>query len=293
MTAHLDSPARAGVLARDSFIELSARERARSLLDEAGQRELLGPFDALDSPWLPRQGIVPQADDGVVVMRGRLQGRDAVVLALEGRFQGGSIGEVCGAKIAGSLELALRDCRAGRPVLPVLLLETGGVRLQEANLGLAAIAEIQSAVVALREHVPVIAVIAGMVGCFGGMSLVAGLCSHLVITRQARLGMNGPEVIEQEAGVEELDAADRRLVWSLIGGEQRVATGLADVLVDDDVAQLRGQLARLSALPAGAPRSAQVSLWRERIEALAGQRDLDPGALREAWSPAARAAGRG
>ena len=282
----LEQVPRQQVLARESFIELGARERARSLLDADGQRELLGPFDALDSPWLPRQGIVPQADDGVVVMRGRLQGRQAVVLALEGRFQGGSIGEVCGAKIAGSLELALRDCAAGRPVLPVLLLETGGVRLQEANLGLAAIAEIQSAVVALRRHVPVVAVIAGMVGCFGGMSLVAGLCSHLIITRQARLGMNGPEVIEQEAGVEELDSADRRLVWSLIGGEQRVATGLADVLVDDDVAQVREQLARLQSQPPAPARSEQVDMWRERIEALAASSDLDPAALRRAWQAA-------
>ncbi len=280
----------AGVLARESFIELGARERARRLLDPDGQRELLGPFDAMYSPWLPRQGIVPQADDGVVVLRGRLQGRDAVVLAIEGRFQGGSIGEVCGAKLAGSLELALRDCRAGRPVLPVLLLETGGVRLQEANLGLAAIAEIQSAVVALRAHVPVVAVIAGMVGCFGGMSLVAGLCSDVIITRQARLGMNGPEVIEQEAGLEELDAADRRLVWSLIGGEQRVATGLADALVDDDAAAVRARLLGVFDAPPRPPRSADIALWRGRIEALAGgAAGADPLALRDAWSPGAPA----
>ncbi len=275
----------AAVLARQSFIEMSARERARSLLDPQGQRELLGPFDGLYSPWLPRQGIVPQADDGVVVLRGTLGGRDAVALALEGRFQGGSIGEVCGAKIAAALELALRDCEAARPVLPLLLLETGGVRLQEANLGLAAIAEIQSAVVALRRHVPVIAVTAGMVGCFGGMSLVAALCSYIVMTRQARLGMNGPEVIEQEAGAEELDAADRRLVWSLIGGEQRVATGLADALVDDDAPRLREQLLDLVQRPLPPPRTRQVRRWRERVEALARQADIAPAQLRDLWRP--------
>ena len=82
----------------------------------------------------------------------------------------------------------------------MLVLETGGVRLQEANLGLAAVAEINAAIVALRRHVPVVGVIAGMVGCFGGMSIAAGLCSHLIVTRQARLGLNGPEVIEQNAG---------------------------------------------------------------------------------------------
>jgi malonate decarboxylase beta subunit len=278
--AHAHQPE---VLARQSFIELGARERARALLDPQGQRELLGPFDGLQSPWLPRQGIVPQSDDGVVVLRGSLGGREAVVAALEGRFQGGSIGEVCGAKIAAALELALRDCEAGRPVLPVLLLETGGVRLQEANLGLAVIAEIQSAVVGLRRHVPVVAIVAGLVGCFGGMSLVAGLCSHIIVTRQARLGMNGPEVIEQEAGAEELDAGDRRLVWSLIGGEQRVATGLADALVEDDAAQLRGQLLSFVSQAPGPARSSQVAAWRARIEALAAREDLGPQELRAAW----------
>ena len=271
-------------LDRPSFVELGARERAAAVLDPGSLRELLGPFDRLTSPWLPRQGIVPQSDDGVVVARGTLGGHAAVVLSIEGAFQGGSIGEVSGAKIAGALELALRDCEAGRPVRPVLLLETGGVRLQEANLGLAAIAEIQSAVVALRRHVPVVAVVAGMVGCFGGMSLVAALCSHLVMTRQGRLGMNGPEVIEQEAGLEELDAGDRRLIWSLIGGEQRWATGLADALVDDDADQVRDAVRGAFDAPDAAwPRSAQVDVYRLRIEQAAAMSELDGPALRALW----------
>ncbi|EJT84473.1 malonate decarboxylase subunit beta [Pseudomonas putida S11] len=91
----------------------------------------------------------------------------------------------------------------------MLLLETGGVRLQEANLGLAAIAEIQAAIVELRAWQPVVGLVAGSVGCFGGMSIAAGLCSHLLVTREARLGLNGPQVIEQEAGIGEYDAKDR------------------------------------------------------------------------------------
>ena len=221
-------------VARQSFIELTARERARHLLDPGTFRELLGPFDRLTSPWLPLQGIVCQADDGAVIARGTIGGEPAVVCAIESAFQGGSIGEVSGSKIAAALELARRDCERGKIVRPVIVFETGGVRLQEANLGLAVIAEIQAAIVALRRYVPVVGVIAGMVGCFGGMSLAAALCTRLVMTRQGRLGMNGPEVIEQEAGIDELDASDRRRIWELIGGEQRVATGLADHLVEDD-----------------------------------------------------------
>jgi malonate decarboxylase beta subunit len=250
----------------DSFIELPARERARALLDAGTFRELLGPFDRIESPWLPLQGIVCQADDGCVIARGTIDGEPAVVAAIESAFQGGSIGEVSGSKIAAALELALRDCERGKPVRPVVLFETGGVRLQEANLGLAVIAEIQAAIVALRRHVPVVGVISGMVGCFGGMSLAAALCSYLVVTKQGRLGMNGPEVIEQEAGIDELDSSDRRHIWQLIGGEQRALTGFADALVEDNPDALRKAVQRAFAqgVPA-AHRTEQVEAYLDRL----------------------------
>ena len=276
-------------LGRTSFIEMGARERARAILDEGSFRELLGPFDRLKSPWLPLQGIVAQADDGVVLARGTLDGKPALVAAIESIYQGGSMGEVSGAKIAGALELALRDCEQGKPVLPVLLLETGGVRLQEANLGLAVIAEIHAAIVALRRYVPVIGVISGMVGCFGGMSLAAALCSRLIVTRQARLGMNGPEVIEQEAGIAELDASDRALVWSLIGGEQRYAVGLVDDLLEDDAVAIAASVR--AAFAQGLPRqerSAQVDLYLERLAAIDPQQPLDGPGLRALWHGAAQ-----
>lgn len=239
------------LLRRDSFIERGARSRAWSLLDPGSMRELAGPFDGMASPWLAQQKLVTQADDGVIVAKGTLDGAATVVLAIEGAFQGGSMGEVGGAKIAGALELAARDNRDGVPTQAVLLLETGGVRLQEANLGLAAIAEIQAAIVDLRRYRPVIGVSAGTVGCYGGMSIAAGLCSYLVLTREARLGLNGPQVIEQEAGVREFDARNRALIWALTGGEQRCATQLADVLVDDDTAQVRAVVGKL--FEAGVP----------------------------------------
>jgi malonate decarboxylase beta subunit len=220
---------------RTSFSEMMAREKARSVLNESSGRELLGPFARLESPHLSVQDIVPQSDDGVVIVRGRVSQTDAVVISMEGAFQGGSIGEVNGAKIAGSLELALRDARAGTPTIPVLLFDTGGIRLQEANLGLLTISEIHSAIVALRHFVPVIGVIAGRVGCFGGMSITAALCTFLIGTEVGRLGLNGPEVIEQEAGAGEFDSRDRELIWQTLGCRRRLELGQVDQLVDDSV----------------------------------------------------------
>ncbi|NWB50937.1 biotin-independent malonate decarboxylase subunit beta [Pseudomonas gingeri] len=269
------------LLHKHSFVELGARQRARALLDSGSFRELLDPFARVMSPWLERQGVVPQADDGVVIAKGSIDGLPVVIAAIEGAFQGGSLGEVGGAKIAGALELAAEDNRNGIPTRAVLLLETGGVRLQEANLGLAAIADIHAAIVDLRRYQPVIGVVAGSVGCFGGMSIAAALCSYLVVTREARLGLNGPQVIEQEAGLDEYDSRDRPFIWSLTGGEQRFASGLVDRYVADDVALIRQQIAEL--LEVGLPevqRSRQADRYLQRLAELDAEPQIDPATVR-------------
>jgi malonate decarboxylase beta subunit len=272
-------------LARKSIIELYARERAQALLDEGTYRELLGPFERLKSPWLLMQDVVPESDDGVIVARGKIGGKDSVILAIEGQFQGGGIGEVSGAKIAAALDLALEDAKRGQPVQVVLLLETGGVRLQEANLGLEVIAEINSSLIALRQHVPVVGVIAGMIGCFGGMSITASLCSYLIMTREARLGLNGPEVIEEQSGIEEFDSKDRQLVWGVNGGLQRYATGFADYLAEDDVEAIKKCI--IEAFARGIPdthRSEQVDEYLKRLAAIDVSHPLESSEVRKLWS---------
>ncbi|HCH7476424.1 biotin-independent malonate decarboxylase subunit beta [Acinetobacter baumannii] len=265
------------LLNKQDFIELSARERAKALLDEGTFQELLDPFARVMSPWLVKQNIVPQADDGVVIAKGSIQERPVVLISIEGLFQGGSLGEVGGAKIAGALELAVEDNLKGIPTAAILLLETGGVRLQEANLGLAAIAEIQAAIVNLRQYQPVIAVVAGSVGCFGGMSIAAGLCSYIVMTQEGRLGLNGPQVIEQEAGVQEYNAKDRPFIWSITGGNQRFASGLADAYVDDDRQKIRQRV--IDYLTQGVPhqhRSSNYSFYLEKLQQVDTAEQITP-----------------
>ncbi|MCS3837796.1 malonate decarboxylase beta subunit [Pseudomonas sp. JAI111] len=274
----------AELLNKHSFVELGARQRAKALLDAGTYRELLDPFQRVMSPWLSRQGVVPQADDGVVIAKGSIDGLPVVIAAIEGAFQGGSLGEVGGAKMAGALELAAEDNRNGIPTRAVLLLETGGVRLQEANLGLAAIADIHAAIVDLRQYQPVVGVVAGSVGCFGGMSIAAGLCSYLLVTQEARLGLNGPQVIEQEAGLEEYDSRDRPFIWSLTGGEQRFASGLVDGFVADDVAQVQQQVSQL--LKRGLPvqqRSRQAELYLQRLARLDAAPQIEPSVVRDLY----------
>ena len=270
---------------RKSFIELDGRARAQSLFDPGTWKELVGPFDRVQSPWLPLQGIAPQADDGCIVIKGRIGGLPAVVVSLEGAFQGGSIGEVSGAKMTAALDLATKDSEAGKKTAAVLLLETGGVRLQEANLGLAAIAEVISSILALRQHAPVITVVAGTVGCFGGMSLAAGVSSYVVMTKEARLGLNGPEVIEQESGIDEFYASNRAQIWAIHGGEQRVGMEEADALVEDDAEKIAATIrGYVQAGPPSEHRSQQVKVYRDRIAVLDTSKQIDPISLRQKWN---------
>ncbi|KAA0074930.1 biotin-independent malonate decarboxylase subunit beta [Mycolicibacterium sp. P9-64] len=277
------------LLTRRSFIELDALGRATALLDPGSARVLAGPFDRLESPWLAPQGITPQADDGTTIARGTVDGRPVVIAAIEQGFQGGGTGEVSGAKISQALLLAARETRASRtPVAAVILFETGGVRLQEANLGLNAVAEICSAVLDLRPLAPVIGIVAGTVGSFGGMSIAAGLCTRLIVTPQARIGLNGPAVIEQEGGVAEFDASDHALIWAIDGGEQRCATGLADDLVPDDADLLRAALidaVNAGVAEAGQHRSQRLDVLASRLATLDPSDPPSPDDLRRLWGP--------
>jgi malonate decarboxylase beta subunit len=219
-----------------SYAECTARERVAQTLDAATFEEWLPPSARVVSPHLAALGVPSAFDDGIAVGRGLLQGTPVFIAAQEGAFMGGGVGEVHGAKLVGLLRRALRD----RPAAVLLLAESGGVRLHEANAGLIAVSEVMRAVLDVRAAgIPVVVLIGGANGCFGGMGLVARCCDRVVMSDIARLAMSGPEVIEASHGVEEFDSRDRALVWRTTGGKHRWLSGDCDVLVEDDVAAFR------------------------------------------------------
>jgi malonate decarboxylase beta subunit len=219
-----------------SYYETSARERLAGVLDDGSFHELLPPSERVRSPHLLQLDTPAAFDDGVAVGRGRLDGRPVLVAVQEGGFMGGAVGEVHGAKLTGLLERALVE----RPAAVLLLLESGGVRLHEANAGLIGVSEVMRAVLAARQAgIPVIALIGGQFGCFGGMGIVARCCDAIVTSEEGRLGLSGPEVIETTHGVEEFDSRDRALVWRTVGGKHRYLLGEAGELVADDIGAFR------------------------------------------------------
>ena len=219
-----------------SYAECSARDRIAAVLDTGSFHEWLPPAQRLTSPHLAQLGVPASFDDGVAIGRATLAGRTVFVAAQEGAFMGGGVGEVHGAKIVGLLQRALRD----QPTAVLLLAESGGVRLHEANAGLIAVSEVMSALLAVRAAgIPVIVLIGGANGCFGGMGIVARCADHVVMSDVGRLAMSGPEVIEASHGVDEFDARDRALVWRTTGGKHRWLTGDCDLLVEDEVGAFR------------------------------------------------------
>jgi len=233
---------------RTSYAECTARERLALLLDSGTFHEWLPPSARVTSPHLAQLGVPAAFDDGVAIGRALLGGRPVFVAAQEGGFMGGGVGEVHGAKLVGLLQRAQRD----RPDAVLLLAESGGVRLHEANAGLIAVSEVMRAVLDVRAAgIPVVVLIGGAYGCFGGMGIVARCADHVVMSDTGRHAMSGPEVIEASHGAEEFDSRDRALVWRTTGGKHRYLMGDCDQLVDDDVAAFRA--AAIAALDGGRP----------------------------------------
>ncbi len=225
-----------------SFSELSARERVAHLLDAASFKEILGPSERVVSPHLALLGVPFSFDDGVVIGSGRLNAQPVLIAAHEGEFMGGGVGEVHGAKLVGILHRALTT----KPAAVLVLAESGGVRLHEANAGLIAISEVMRALLDVRAAgIPVVMLIGGANGCFGGMGLIARCADHIVMSDAARMSMSGPEVIESSHGVEEFDSRDRALVWRTTGGKHRFLMGDCDQLVEDDMDAFRAAAAAL------------------------------------------------
>jgi malonate decarboxylase beta subunit len=260
-----------------SYLETNARERLADVFDPGSFEEFLPPSARVVSPHLAQLDTPVAFDDGVAVGRARLDGMAVFTAAQEGAFMGGAVGEVHGAKLVGMLRRAVLE----QPRAVVLLLESGGVRLHEANAGLITVSEVMRAVLDARAaQIPVIALIGGANGCFGGMGIVARCANVVVMSEEGRLAMSGPEVIESANGVEEFDSRDRALVWRTTGGKHRYLLGDCQAVVADSAAAFRQ--AAIDAI--ASCRAGQVELTLDALEqeqAMLAQRVKRFGALAE------------
>lgn len=243
-------------LESSSFFDANARERALGMVDKGTFTEFLNPMDKYCSPHLPVLGTAVEFDDGTVTGVGLIGKHPVFVVSMEGKFIGGAIGEVNGAKMVGTIHLARRvakqikekhpdDYDSRRPLVAISF-ETGGVRLHEANAGLLAHAEVMDAIQDCRHEIPIVAVVGSKVGCFGGMGFVAAATDVIVMSQEGRIGLTGPEVIEQEMGKEEFDASNKALVYRTTGGKQKYIVQDCNYLVEDTIGDFHNVLAEVA-----------------------------------------------
>jgi malonate decarboxylase beta subunit len=266
-----------------SYLELTARERIARLFDAGSFVEFLPPSARVVSPHLGQLDAPVSFDDGVAVGRAQLAGETVFAAAQEGGFMGGAVGEVHGAKLVGLLRRAIAE-KVGAVVL---LMESGGVRLQEANAGLIAVSEVMRAVLDARAAgIAVVTLAGGANGVFGGMGIVARCTNAIVMSEEGRLAMSGPEVIETAGGVEEFDSRDRALVWRTTGGKHRYLLGDCQTIVADSVAQFRQ--AAIDTIASCRTRATALGLEElEQEQALLGERIERFGAMTdplEVWA---------
>lgn len=219
-----------------SFYESNARGRIDSIIDKNSFKEILPSEEKRQSPHLKKLDIVSSFNDGIIIGKATVDSHRVLIASQEGKFMGGTVGEVHGAKILGLLKKAIID----KVTAVFFIMDSGGVRLHEANAGLIAISEIIRSIFEVRKNnIPVYAIVGSQNGCFGGMGIVAGCCNAIVMNEEGRLGLSGPEVIETVHGVEEFDSKDKPLVWRTLGGKHRFIMKLVEFIVSDTSEEFR------------------------------------------------------
>ena len=130
--------------------------------------------------------------DAIVNARGRINGREVIISAMEYGFIGGSMGAVVGETITRAVEKAL----AGRVPL-VIISSTGGARMMEGTISLMTMAKVSAALARLDDaKVPYISVLTDPTT--GGVTASFAMLGDLNIAEPgALIGFAGPRVIEQ------------------------------------------------------------------------------------------------
>ena len=157
--------------------------------------------------------------DAVVTGVGTIGAHPAVVVALDFRFLGGSMGVVVGEKIVRAAERARKEHRA-----LITICASGGARMQEGMLSLSQMAKTAAAMERLRAagilHVAILTnpTTGGVYASF------ASLADVIIVEPTALIGFAGPRVAEQAIG--------RKLPPGSHSAEAHLRAGAIDAVID-------------------------------------------------------------
>ncbi|HEX8646196.1 MAG TPA: carboxyl transferase domain-containing protein [Thermoleophilaceae bacterium] len=194
---------------------LSARQRLELLCDPGSAKVIRSTVQSR------RIGSRAQAGDGVVAAAGTVDGRPVFCYAQDAQFIGGSLGEAHAETIVRVLQLA-KDAQV--PV--IAFVESAGARVQEATAALGGYGRIFRETIALSRTVPQISIIAGTSA--GGGSYAPALTDFIVMTKDSKMFLTGPGVVQAATG-EEIDAT------ALGGPAVHARNGVCQFVVPTDI----------------------------------------------------------
>ncbi len=206
-----------------------ASQRINSLLDENSFVEIGALVTARNTDFNLKQEETPS--DGVVTGYGVIDGNLVYVYSQDASVLGGSIGEMHAKKIVRLYELAIKT---GSPVIG--LIDSAGLRLQEATDALNAFGEIYLKQVEASGVVPQITAVFG--SCGGGLALIPSITDFTFMeSSKGKLFVNSPNALEGNYK-EKCDTSSAE--W------QSSNTGLVDVVADE--ASIYAQIRELVSL---------------------------------------------
>lgn len=163
-----------------------ASKRIASLLDENSFVELGACVSARSTDFNMEPKDAPS--DGVVTGYGLIDGCLVYVYSQDASVLGGSVGEMHAKKIVNLYNLALK---VGAPVIG--LIDSAGLRLNEATDALAAFGRIYKAQSIASGVIPQITAVFGK--CGGGLSLFTGMTDFTFMEDGAKLFVNSPNAL--------------------------------------------------------------------------------------------------
>ena len=209
-----------------------ASQRINALLDENSFVEIGGLVTARATDFNLKQTETPS--DGVVTGYGVIDGNLVYVYSQDASVLNGSVGEMHAKKIANLYDLAMKT---GAPVIG--LIDSAGLRLQEATDALNAFGEIYMKQTLASGVIPQITAVFG--SCGGGLALIPGITDFTFMEeKKAKLFVNSPNALDGH----EISKCD-----TSAAAFQSEETGLVDMVADEAsiLAQIRQLVAILPA----------------------------------------------
>lgn len=206
-----------------------ASQRIASLLDENSFVEIGALVTARATDFNLKQTETPS--DGVITGYGVIDGNLVYVYSQDASVLGGTIGEMHSKKIANLYDLAMKT---GAPVIG--LIDSAGLRLQEAADALNAFGEIYFRQANASGVIPQITAIFGT--CGGGLAVIPTLTDFTFMEeKKAKLFVNSPNAIDGN----EISRCD-----TSSAAFQSEEAGIVDVVADE--ASLLAQIRQLVSL---------------------------------------------